>query len=459
MSRKREQAGAARESLLRRVGYLRRVERPSVPAPAIAANAFADGTVFPTLPGFQEIHLYQEIGRSLGIPNPYFRLHEGRAGARTEIGGREILNFSSYDYLGLNGHPEITSAAKEAIDRYGVSPGASRCVAGERPIHRNLERSLAEIYGAEDCCVFVSGWATNLGVIGQIVGANDLLILDSIVHNSAMTGAVLSGAQRRSFPHNDLDGLETLLTETRSKFQHALIVVEGLYGMDGDYVDLPRLLEIKRRHDAWLMVDEAHALGVIGKHGFGIAEHFGIDPTQIEIWMGTLSKALVACGGYIAGSAALIDYLKNTVGAFVYSVAMPPVIAAAAAKALEIMRRESERVERLRENATHFRRLAKDAGLDVMGVDGVAVAPLVLQDTLLAVVLSQELLESGINVMPIMYPAVPPNSARLRFFLSAAHTPEEIAEAVEVTARALPTARERAQELRLLAVASRLRSA
>jgi len=459
MSGKRGRTDAARESLLRRAEKLLRTERPAAAVPGASANRFSDDAVFRSLPGYEEIRLYQEIGRSLGIPNPYFRLHEGRAGARTRIGGREILNFSSYDYLGLNGHPEIMAVAKEAIDRYGISPGASRCVAGERSVHRNLERALAEIYGAEDCCVFVSGWATNLGVIGQIVDSRDLLISDSIVHNSAITGAVLSGAQRRSFPHNDLDALEMLLAETRGKFRHALIVIEGLYGMDGDYVDLPRLLEIKRRYDAWLMVDEAHALGVIGERGFGIAERFGIDPTQVEIWMGTLSKALVACGGYIAGTATLIDYLKNTVGAFVYSVAMPPVIAATAEKALEIMRSEPARVARLRENAVLFRKLAKEAGLDVMGADAVAVAPVIVQDTLLAVVLSEQLLQSGINVMPVMYPAVPANGARLRFFLTAAHTASEIRRAVETTANALRTARERAQELRHSAVASRLRSA
>src|SRR5689334_15252813 len=214
-------------------------------------------TDFSTLPGYDELRLQLTIGERLSLENPYFRMHDGRAGARTEIGGRTLLNFSCYDYLGLNGHPEILAAAQGAMERYGISCSASRHVAGERPAHRALEGALAKHYGCEAALVFVSGYGTNVGVIGRLVGARDLVITDAIVHNSAVTGGVLSGAARRTFAHNNLDQLDEILTAIRGDFERVLIVVEGLYSMDGDYPDLPRLIDIKQRHHAWLMVDEA----------------------------------------------------------------------------------------------------------------------------------------------------------------------------------------------------------
>ena len=421
----------ARARLLSRVGAVQQAVRVAVePEPQVSGKRRSD---FATLPGFEELRMMRAIGGKFGVGSPYFRLHDGRAAAHTEIAGRQVLNFSSYDYLGLNGHPEVVEAAKAAIDRYGVSASASRHVAGERPAHLSLERLLARHYGVDDCVVMVSGYATNVGVIGHLVGAKDLLILDSLVHNSAVMGGVMSHAARRSFPHNDLDKLDELLTSIRDRFERVLIVVEGLYSMDGDYPDLPRLVEIKRRHDAWLMVDEAHALGVLGPRGYGIAEHFGVDGRDVDIWMGTLSKTLAGCGGFIAGSTTLVDIVKHLVGAFVYSVAMPPVIAASAETALEILHREPERVARLQRNGAYFRRLAIERGLDTGNGAGTAVCPIVLGDSLLAMMLSQRLLERGINVQPVAHPAVPPKTSRLRFFLSAMHEPRDIETAVDVT--------------------------
>jgi 8-amino-7-oxononanoate synthase len=390
-------------------------------------------TNFSTLPGYEELRVMRAVGGKFGVGSPYFRVHEGRAAAHTEIAGQCVLNFSSYDYLGLNGHPDVVEAAKAAIDRYGVSSSASRHVAGERPAHLSLERALAAHYGVDDCVAMVSGYATNLGVIGHLVGAKDLLILDSLVHNSAVMGGVLSHAARRSFPHNDLDKLDELLTSLRDRFERVLIVVEGLYSMDGDYPDLPRLVEIKRRHDAWLMVDEAHALGVLGPRGYGVAEHFGVDGRDVDIWMGTLSKTLAGCGGFIAGSAELVDYVKHLVGAFVYSVGMPPVIATAAETALAIMHREPERVARLQRNGEYFGRLAIECGLDTGNGAGTAVCPVVVGDSLVAMMLSQRLLERGLNVQPVTHPAVPAKTSRLRFFLSAMHDAADIEKAVDTT--------------------------
>ena len=246
------------------------------------------------------------------------------------------------------------------------------------------------------------------------------------MHNSAIMGAELAGCARLSFQHNDLDDLDNLLTKVRSQYERVMIVVEGLYGMDGDFPDLTRLVDIKKRHHAWLMVDEAHSLGVLGKTGRGLAEHFGVAGTDVDIWMGTLSKTLAACGGYIAASSELILYLKNTAGVFVFSVGMPPMIATAAWKALDIMHREPERVAQLQRNARYFLEQARAAGLNTGTGAGTAVCPIILGDSIKVVVLSQRLLQRGVNVQPVMYPSVPAKASRLRFFLTQTHTQDDI---------------------------------
>jgi 8-amino-7-oxononanoate synthase len=406
-------------------------------------------TDFSTLPGYEDLRLQCRIAETAGVEIPYFRLHEGLAGAQTRIGSRNLLNFSSYDYLGLNNEPEVSAAAKQAIDRYGVSASASRHVAGERPVHHALERTLADHYGVEDCVVFVSGYSTNLGVIGQLLGPKDLVVYDAVIHNSALMGAVLSGAARRSFPHNDLDSLDRLLATTRNKFERTLIVVEGLYSMDGDYPDLRRLIEIKKRYASWLMVDEAHAIGALGKRGYGSFEHCAIDPRDVDIWMGTLSKTLAACGGYIAGSSQLVDYLKCMVGVFVYSVGMPPLIAATALKSLEILYREPERVSRLQHNAALFHSLAKQRGLDTASSTATAVCPIMVGNSLPALILCQKLFQRGINVQPVTYPAVPAKASRLRFFITAMHSPSDIETAIDATAEEMQRMPETMKALRL----------
>jgi 8-amino-7-oxononanoate synthase len=425
-------AGAARDKLFSRVSSMRRAEKNRQAAPSVPAPERSAATDFSTLPGFEELRMQRVIGDKFGLENPYFKMHEGLAGARTRIDGRELLNFSCYDYLGLNGHPEIVAAAKAAIERYGISCSASRVVAGERPVHRSFEKALARHYNSDDALLFVSGYGTNVGVIGQLVGPKDLVIADSASHNSLVIGGVLSGATRLSFVHNDLGDLERQLAAIRGKFERVLIVVEGLYSMDGDFPDLPRLIEIKRRYRAWLMVDEAHALGVLGARGYGIAEHFDVDASQVDIWMGTLSKTLVGCGGYIAGSAMLIDYLRCFAHAFVYSVGLPPLIAASAEKALELLHREPERARRLRANGEHFRSYAKQRGLNTGNGAGTAVCPVIVGDSIPAVMLSQRMFERGINVQPVLYPGVPPKTSRLRFFLTASHERADIEQAIDV---------------------------
>jgi 8-amino-7-oxononanoate synthase len=401
------------------------------------AAPIPDGIMdFQNLPGYRELKLQRSMAALVGLDNPYFRLHEAAAGATTIIGGRQFTNYSSYDYLGLNHHPDVRAAAHAAIDQFGLSASASRLVAGERPGHRVLEKALAQHYGQEDCAVFVSGHATNVSTIGAIVGPKDLIVHESLAHNSILAGAALSRAERRSFPQNDVEALDALLNALRHQFERVLIVVEGLYSMDGDIPYLPKLVEIKRRHNAWLMVDEAHGLGVLGPKGFGLFEHFGSDPRDVDIWMGTLSKTLAGCGGFIAGPTALVEFLKCFSGGFVYSVGLSPPLAASASAALAILHREPERVERLHAISRRFYESAKARGWNMGSSAGLAIIPIMAGNSVRAVALSQKLFERGINVQPIIHPAVPERAARLRFFLTSEHQAEQIDETIEAIADA-----------------------
>lgn len=383
-------------------------------------------TRFDRHPGYQKILVPKVAADRFGVPNPFFKVHEGVASATTQVGGRELINFANYNYLGLNGHPAVNQAAHDAITRYGTTPSASRLVAGERPVQRALEEALAELYQVEDCVVFVSGHATNVTTIGYLFGPKDLVIHDSLIHNSVLEGAKLSGATRRSFPHNDYQALDAILAEVRSRFERVLIVVEGLYSMDGDIPPLPEFIDIKRRHGAFLMVDEAHSLGVLGDTGRGIREHFGIAGTDVDIWMGTLSKTLAGCGGYIAGERALVEHLKYAAPGFVYSVGIAPPLAAASLEALRIMLAEPQRVHRLKERTTQFLSLMKDYGINTGYAQGYAVVPVITGSSIKAGKLSEQLFQAGVNAQPIIYPAVEEKAARLRFFFSSAHSEQQI---------------------------------
>lgn len=379
-------------------------------------------TRFDRHPGYEKMLVPKAVADRLGLDNPFFRIHEGMAGATSHIAGREFINFSSYNYLGLSGHPEVNQAAKDAIDHYGTSASASRLVAGERPIQRELEQALAAVYGVEDSIVFVSGHATNVSTIGYLFGPKDLVLHDSLIHNSVLQGIELSGAARRPFAHNDLTALDQILAESRGRFERVLIVVEGHYSMDGDIPDLPALIDIKRRHQAFLMVDEAHSLGVLGEGGKGLHEHYGVDGREVDIWMGTLSKTLAGCGGYIAGERALVEHLKYAAPGFVYSVGIAPALAAASLAALRVMQKEAERVQKLQHNTRFFLQQARAAGLDIGMSQGHSIIPLMTGSSIKAAKLSGQLFEHGINVQPILHPAVEEKAARLRFFLSSEHS-------------------------------------
>lgn len=375
---------------------------------------------------YRQIAIFRHGAEQLGLDNPFFRVHDGRAGALTDINGQRYINFSSYNYLGLSGDPRVNNAVIDAVARYGTSVSASRMVSGERAIHRELELALAETYQVDDALVFVSGHATNVSTISYLMGSKDLIVHDELIHNSITMGAQLSGAKRLAFAHNDMAALEHILQQQRSNYERVLVVVEGIYSMDGDYPDLPELVRIKQTYASWLMVDEAHSFGVLGERGLGIREHFSLPGDAVDIWMGTLSKSLASCGGYIAGSQPMIDILRNLAPGFLYSVGMPAQLAAPALAALQILRDEPWRVARLRENSRQFLDELIHSGFDTGNAMGYAVVPLITGNSVDAGRMSGRLFEHGINVQPIVYPAVPEKHARLRFFLSSEHTPEQI---------------------------------
>ena len=369
--------------------------------------------------------------------HPFFMVHEGVTNDRTTIGGTEYINFCSYNYLGMSGDSVVTEAARRAVTKYGTSVSASRVVSGQKPVHVELEKAIADFIGAEESLVFVGGHSTNETVIGHLFGAGDLILHDSLSHNSILQGAMLSGARRRPFRHNDWQECDRVLNEVRHEYRRVLIVVEGVYSMDGDYCDLPRLVEIKKKHKAYLMVDEAHSLGTMGLHGRGMAEHFDVNPRDVDIWMGTLSKAFASCGGYIAGCSELIEYLKYTAPGFVYSVGLSPPNAAAALAAINLLQEEPERVAKLSENSRLFLRLAKREGLNTGTSNNTAVVPVITGNSDYAVQLSQALFQRGINAQPILYPAVEESAARLRFFITSSHNEEQIRQTVGAVAEEL----------------------
>ncbi len=373
----------------------------------------------------------------LGLANPYFIVHEGALTDTTVIDGRELLSFSSYNYLGMATHPQVNEAAHEAIERCGTSVSASRLLSGSRPLHLELEREIADLLGCEAAVTLANGHATNVTVIGHLVGPGDLIVHDSLAHDSILQGCRLSGATRRPFPHNDAAALDALLTQVRDQYRRVLVVVEGVYSMDGDIADLPALVDVKRRHGALLMIDEAHSIGTIGRTGRGIGEYYGIDRSAVDLWSGTLSKALASCGGYVAGSRPVVEYLRYTVPGFVYSAGMTPADTAASLTALRMLRAEPQRVARLSENAALFVHLAREAGINTGDSHDTPVVPCIVGDSLKTLQLAEALFQQGISVNPILHPAVPEELARLRFFITYDHTPGQIRQAVAALAREL----------------------
>ncbi len=389
-------------------------------------------------PEIQDLQARLSMADAAGIQNPYFAVHEGTAKNVSVVGGRELVNYSSYNYIGLSGDPRILAEVTEAVERYGTSVSASRVASGERPYHRRLEEELAQAQGAEQALVFTAGHATNVTTIGHLFGSEDLVIHDELIHDSILQGIKLSGAARRGFRHDDPEHLASQLADLRGHYQKVLVAIEGVYSMDGDIPDVPAYVRLKKKYACMLMIDEAHSFGVVGETGRGVGEHFGLNGRDVDIWMGTLSKSLASCGGWVAGGAPLINYLRYTAPGFVYSAGLTPANGQAAVSALEYMLAEPERVARLQENALRFRSALSSLGIDTGPARGESgVIPAITGNSMHALMLSQRLLDLGVNVQPIMYPAVADDAARLRFFISSLHTDEQLDETAKQVAETL----------------------
>ncbi|WP_277182760.1 aminotransferase class I/II-fold pyridoxal phosphate-dependent enzyme [Caballeronia sp. BR00000012568055] len=388
---------------------------------------------FPEMRDFATMRWYYDNQR---LPWQMYRQHLGVASAEVNVEGRDMLNFSSYNYLDLSHDPRVKNAAKHAIDMYGTSTGSGRIVRGEIPLFEEFEQELADTLGVEAAVMGVSGWGVNAGVIGYLARGQDLILYDELVHNSMLTGAKISGARRLAFAHNDYDALERLLREHRGSYERALILTEGVFSMDGDIPDVPRLIDIKRRHHALLMVDEAHSMGVIGPRGLGVVDYFDIDPRDIDVHFSTLSKSFATIGAYVAGSKELVTMLKYYAPGIGLYIASPnPANAAAALAALRIMRDEPQRARSVIGIADYFRQRAQDAGLDIGPSHDSGIVPIMMPDSETALWMSGRLFDAGVFAFPMIFPVVPRNAERLRFFLSAAHTKEQVDRTIALLAQ------------------------
>jgi 8-amino-7-oxononanoate synthase len=370
-------------------------------------------------------------GSALDNGNPFFAPLD-RLQAEAKSHGTVLTSFANYDYLGISDHPAIKDAAHAALDRIGVGALGSRLVGGERLIHGAFEEALAEFVGSESALTLVSGYLTNLTTISSLLSKRDLILYDELSHNSIMAGVASSKADAVEFRHNDMDYLRHVLKTQRGNYRNCLIAAESLYSMDGDIANLPELLRLKDEFKTWLLVDEAHSIGVLGKTGRGISEHFGEDPKRIDLIIGTLSKTFVSCGGFICAQKEVLDWMKYLLPGFVYSVGLPPVIAAAANAALGLIVSEPQRVAKLRANAVHFLEKATEAGLATGPAEGYAIVPVMFPDMRSTMMASDALMQQGIFAPPIVQVGVPKGLPRIRFFISARHSFEEIDRTVDI---------------------------
>lgn len=358
----------------------------------------------------------------------YFYLERIEAylpGNRVRVAGHgEMLLLGGYSYLGLNGHPAIVAAAKAAIDRYGTGTHGVRMLAGTLDLHEELEAEVARFKGCESAATFSSGFFANLSTIACLVGRHDTVICDKLDHASIVDGCRLSGSKLVRFAHNDMTGLEECLRDSSHPGKR-LVIVDAVFSMDGDIVNLPEVSRLCRKYGASLMVDEAHSVGVLGATGHGIEEHFGLSADSVDIKMGTFSKAIPSVGGYIAGSRALCDYLHHQARGFVYSAALPPASAAAALAAIRVIEREPERVAKLQQNAAYFAGRLREAGFRFLE-SRTPIFPILCGDDWQAWRLARQCQKHGVFVQAIPHPVVPRGTARLRAAVSAAHSREDL---------------------------------
>jgi 8-amino-7-oxononanoate synthase len=359
----------------------------------------------------------------------YMQPLEELDGAWVTTGGRRMLNFASYSYLGLLGHPKIGAAAQEALARYGTGTHGVRLLAGTLPLHGELEETIARFKRAEAAIVYSSGYVTNLSTVAALVGRNDVVICDKFNHASIVDGCLLSQAKFLRFRHNDMAGLERRLQQVDPEVGR-LVIVDAVFSMDGDVINLPEVSRLCREYGARLMVDEAHSLGVLGETGHGIEEHFGLEDI-VDIKMGTLSKTIPSVGGYIAGSQELITYLKHVARGFFFSAALPPAQVAAAKASFEVIEEEVERVKKLQRNVEFFLGGLKARGFDTLCSE-TPIVPVICGEDERAYQMAKLCQEKDVFVLPVVSPAVPLGLARLRANVTAAHSEDDISHALDI---------------------------
>ncbi len=354
-------------------------------------------------------------------------------GARVIVNGRDMGMYASYGYLGLLGHPRIGAAAKAAVEKYGTGTNGVRTLAGTLDLHVELEETIADFKHAEAAVTYTSGYATNLSVISTLMGRGDWVISDKYNHASIVDGCMMSGAMFRRFRHNDMADLEKRLQQAPSDVAK-LVIADAVFSMDGDIIDLPKVVELCEKYDAWLMMDEAHSVGVLGKTGRGIEEHFGLGDV-VDIKMGTLSKTIPSVGGYVAGKKDMIEYLRHSSRAYIFSAALPPAQAAAALESFKVILDEPWRMEKLQANTDQFIGGLKDAGFDTMLTE-TAIVPVLCGDDERAYDLTAACQAKDLFMLPVVSPAVPNGLARLRSTVTAGHETDEIAYALDVITKA-----------------------
>jgi 8-amino-7-oxononanoate synthase len=354
-------------------------------------------------------------------------------GAKVRVHGREMGMYASYSYLGLVGHPRINEAAKKAVDKFGTGTNGVRTLAGTLTIHTELEETISNFKHTEAAITYTSGYATNLTVISTMMGRGDYVFSDKINHASIVDGCLMSGAEFRRFRHNDMAHLEGLLKNSPTDVAK-LVIADSVFSMDGDIINLPKVIELCKKYNAWLMIDEAHSIGVLGKTGRGIEEYFGIDE-GIDIKMGTLSKTIPSVGGYVAAKQEIINYLRHASRAYIFSAALPPAQAAAANEAFKVILDEPWRIDRLNENTKQFIGGLKSMGFDTMLTE-TAIVPVLCNTDEMAFAMTREAQHNDVFVLPVVSPAVPEGLARLRATVTAAHEPSEIERAMDVIGEA-----------------------
>lgn len=362
----------------------------------------------------------------------YLKTVENASESRVFIDQKEKIMFASYNYLGLIDHPKLKEAAINALEKYGTGTSGVRLLSGTTKVHEELEVKIAEFKEAEAAITYTSGYVTNLAAITSLFQRGDLIVMDKIDHASIIDGCILSGARHKTFLHNDMNSLERILADS-DDFVNKIVIVDGVYSMEGDVANLPEISRLAKKYNAKVMVDEAHSIGVLGKTGHGIEEHFGLK-NAVDIHMGTLSKAIPSVGGYIAGNKDMIDYLKHNSRPFIFSAPLPPVTAAVAKAALEVIEDEPERIENLRKNIIKFKEGIRSMGYNI-GNSTTAIVPLIIGDEEETLELCKMVNDEGIFICPIVFPAVPKGTNRLRSHVLTTHTDEDIEKALEIFER------------------------